>query len=360
MRNFGISGLAAIGLAATCAISSPALAGGEGWVHDDMAAAMSQAKAEGKDILIDYTGSDWCGWCIRLDKEVFSQEMFKEQAPEKFVLVALDFPRDKPQTEEVKAHNVKWREKAEEAGLFQGYPTILLANAEGEFYAKTGYRAGGAEPYMEHLNGLLDGKAKMDAMMEKAMSSEGVAKAQLLDAAMESAVEGIIVSDREEKYEMIIALDADNGAGLKEKYEAKLKAMRLESALSELERGMFGGDMEPADVLAKLGEIEAEYSPEGEQMVMIVQMKVMLLGRLDRDGEADALIVETIKNGGLDIDAKQQLAAMRAQMAYEAGDIPRTIELLDEVIAMAPESDFSKQLEQAKVRIAATMEPDQG
>ena len=59
--------------------SGIAFAGGEGW-SSDFAAAKKEAAASNKDLLVDFTGSDWCGWCIKLDKEVFSQEPFKAGA----------------------------------------------------------------------------------------------------------------------------------------------------------------------------------------------------------------------------------------------------------------------------------------
>ena len=60
-------------------ISSPATAG-EGWI-ENFEAAKKQAAKENKDILIDFTGSDWCGWCIKLKDEVFTKALFKKEAP---------------------------------------------------------------------------------------------------------------------------------------------------------------------------------------------------------------------------------------------------------------------------------------
>ena len=65
----------------------------DGW-ETDFAKASAKAKAEGKHILIDFSGSDWCGWCIKLDKEVFSKKAFKSYAKENLILVLADFPRD--------------------------------------------------------------------------------------------------------------------------------------------------------------------------------------------------------------------------------------------------------------------------
>lgn len=118
--------------------------GAEGWLTD-FEAAKKQAAAEKKDILVDFTGSDWCGWCIRLDKEVFSTDAFKAQKD--FVLVMLDFPRRKELPADEKARNeVLMRQWG-----VRGFPTIILTNAKGEAYARTGYQPGGPEAYLPHL-----------------------------------------------------------------------------------------------------------------------------------------------------------------------------------------------------------------
>jgi thiol-disulfide isomerase/thioredoxin len=121
-----------------------AVLGAEGWLTD-FEAAKKQAAAEKKDILVDFTGSDWCGWCIKLDKEVFSTDAFKAQKD--FVLVALDFPRRKEIPADQKAAN----EALMRQWGVRGFPTIILANAKGEPYARTGYKQGGPESYLPHL-----------------------------------------------------------------------------------------------------------------------------------------------------------------------------------------------------------------
>ena len=112
----------------------------------NLAEAQKAAVAEKKDLLVDFTGSDWCVWCIRLKKEVFSQTAFAT-ASKDFVLVELDFPQNKPQSDEEKKLN---RALAAQYGI-EGYPTVLLMNADGEVYAKTGYKPGGAAKYVIQL-----------------------------------------------------------------------------------------------------------------------------------------------------------------------------------------------------------------
>ena len=114
----------------------------------DFAAAKTKAAAEGKDILLNFSGSDWCPWCIKLDEEVFNKYYFKAHAPKYFILVNVDIPNDKSKIPlETQKQN---DELVREFGI-QGFPTVLLMDAQGEPYAGTGYQAGGPEKYIQHL-----------------------------------------------------------------------------------------------------------------------------------------------------------------------------------------------------------------
>lgn len=128
------------------AFVASAFAGGDAWMTD-FEAAKAKAKAENKPMLLDFTGSDWCGWCIKLDKEVFSKDAFKEYADASLVLVELDFPRKNEQSEELVAQN---KALAKKYGI-RGYPTIIVLSPQGELVEKTGYKRGGAEAYVEHI-----------------------------------------------------------------------------------------------------------------------------------------------------------------------------------------------------------------
>lgn len=113
--------------------------------------AKAKAQAQGKDLLIDFTGSDWCIWCIRLDKQVFSQAYFKKEAPKDFVFVKLDFPQNKKQPKEIVAQNNRLRNEYSQKYGFEGYPTIYLADAQGKPYAKSGYLDVTPRKYLEQL-----------------------------------------------------------------------------------------------------------------------------------------------------------------------------------------------------------------
>ena len=113
--------------------------------------AVAQAKKENKAVLVNFTGSDWCIWCKRLNSEVFSQKEFEEYANKKLVLVKLDFPRDIQQTDATKLYN---NTLAQKYGI-EGFPTILILNSKGDLVAKTGYQPGGAANYVQHIKSFL-------------------------------------------------------------------------------------------------------------------------------------------------------------------------------------------------------------
>lgn len=125
----------------------------DGWLTDFEAA--KKAAAEKKlPILADFSGSDWCGWCIKLDSEVFSKKEFKEFAKDNMVLFMADFPRKKQQDEKIKKQNADLMKKHE----VRGFPTVLLMDAEGKVFASTGYQPGGAEAYIAHLKKLISSR----------------------------------------------------------------------------------------------------------------------------------------------------------------------------------------------------------
>lgn len=113
--------------------------------------ALDRAKKDTKYVLLNFSGSDWCGWCKKLDAEVFKKYEFKQYVKNNFVCVLLDFPFTKPQGEKLKQQN---KELAIKYGI-RGYPTILILSPTGELIAKTGYLAGGVKIYVEHLKRII-------------------------------------------------------------------------------------------------------------------------------------------------------------------------------------------------------------
>ena len=123
----------------------------EGWMTD-FEKAKKKAMNENKNIIIDFSGSDWCSWCIKLDEEVFQKDEWKAYAKEHLVQVLIDFPREK--SEQSEALQKQNNELAKQYTV-RGFPTVLILNQEGQLIDKTGYQRGGAENYIKHIKALI-------------------------------------------------------------------------------------------------------------------------------------------------------------------------------------------------------------
>jgi len=109
--------------------------------------ALKQAKAEHKRVLMDFTGSDWCAWCQKLDREVFELREFKDYASKNFVLLMVDFPQHREQPASEKAQNEKLADKFQ----IEGYPTIVVLNSNGSKAGEVGYVEGGPKQFLAEL-----------------------------------------------------------------------------------------------------------------------------------------------------------------------------------------------------------------
>ena len=134
---------------AVLALGASAASAAEGW-GSNYAQAAAQAKADNKLLLMDFTGSDWCVWCIKLNKEVFSQPEFKKYAAEHLVLLEVDFPQTKPQPPALAAQNEKLQSKY---GI-QGFPTVVVLNPAGKKVGELGYQEGGPKAFIAALEKL--------------------------------------------------------------------------------------------------------------------------------------------------------------------------------------------------------------
>jgi thioredoxin-related protein len=131
----------------SCTQAKKAASNGASW-STNYQAALQQAQKEGKPLLLDFTGSDWCPWCIKLDKEILSTPEFVKYAHEKLILVKVDFPQSKPQSDEVKTQNRSLSEKFH----VEGFPTLILLKPNGEFLAQSGYLKGGPQSLIKWIN----------------------------------------------------------------------------------------------------------------------------------------------------------------------------------------------------------------
>ncbi len=110
----------------------------------DYAAAVAKAKREHKEILLDFTGSDWCSWCIKLDKDVYETPEFASYATKNLVLVTLDFPEHTKLSAALQKQNDALGRKYQ----LHGYPTTILLDENEKFVtAMVGYVEGGPKVF---------------------------------------------------------------------------------------------------------------------------------------------------------------------------------------------------------------------
>jgi protein disulfide-isomerase len=123
----------------------------EGAWTTDLSKAQSQAKAEKKLVFMDFNGSDWCPPCKALHKTVLSSPEFVSFAKNNLVLVDVDFPGHKQQTEELKKANKALSKKFN----IEGFPTVIVLNADGKELKKVvGYRGQSAKDFVAELEKL--------------------------------------------------------------------------------------------------------------------------------------------------------------------------------------------------------------
>jgi thioredoxin-related protein len=120
--------------------------GAAGWT-DNYEKALAEAKSQNKKVLLDFTGSDWCSWCMRLNKEVFSTPKFKEYAKQNLILVEADFPQTKKLPKKVQEQN----EKLQAEFKVQGYPTVFILDGDGKQLKQLGYMEGGPDAFIAKI-----------------------------------------------------------------------------------------------------------------------------------------------------------------------------------------------------------------
>ncbi|RYD23916.1 MAG: thioredoxin family protein [Verrucomicrobiaceae bacterium] len=293
--------------------SGIALAGGEGWTSD-FAAAKKQAAESKKDLLIDFTGSDWCGWCIKLNHEVFKHEPFKAGVKDSFVLVELDYPKDKSKLSD---ETLKQNEELGKQYQVAGYPTILLCDAGGKPYAATGYRPGGPEEYVKQLDELRKRKTARDEALASAAKSQGVEKAKLLAGAITSMglTDGMVASFYGDVIEEIKASDPKDETGFGKSAALKVRIAGIKQEL--------GGFMQKKDTAGALGVLD-----------------------------------KALKDGGLPDGEVQQIMLTRGIIFAEEKKFDEAVKALDEAKAVDPESRYGAAVEGIKEKILQQKEKD--
>ncbi len=260
----------------------------EGWLVD-FEKAKAQAAKEGKSILMEFTGSDWCPPCKALAKNVLTKDVFKNEVPKDFVLLKLDNPRDKSKQtpEEIE----QYKTLSKKYGI-QGVPTIFLADAKGRPYWQTvGYSGDPADKYVANLKDQLKTLAKRDAAFAKASGSSGSEKAKHIADGLSLVSSELALNTYSDEVAEIIELDANNEAGLKAKYEGLKNSVSFKA---DLEKVMRTGGNDPKAVLAEIDKLIEEKKPTGEAKQEALFYKGSIYFRDDKP-KAKATLLEAHK-----------------------------------------------------------------
>jgi len=278
----------AVGAAAILSLSVNSQAA-DGWLVD-FEKAKAKAAKEGKSILMEFTGSDWCPPCKALAKGVLTQEVFKTEAPKNFILLKLDNPRDKSKQtpEEIEQYKVLSKQYA-----VQGVPTIFLTDAKGRPYWQTvGYSGDPADKYVANLKDQLATLAKRDEAFAKAEKADGTEKAKHLAEGISLVSSELALNTYKDEVAEIIKLDDDNKAGLKAKYEGLKNSVEFKA---ELQSVMRGGGNDAKGVLAALDKLIEEKKPTGEALQEALFYKGSIFFGEDKKPKAKELLLEAQK-----------------------------------------------------------------
>lgn len=184
----------------------------------DFAAAQARAKAEHKSLFVEFSGSDWCPWCKKMQSDVFEKQAFKDGIRKRFVLVNLDFPSQK----KLAAATVQQNAMLQKKYKVSYFPTICLMDPKGQVFARTGYHATPDElakdmtSFTKVHNEILELKAKLSTL-------HGLERVKVLDRIVTDYDENGVENDDVDKYSAeIVALDSDNKTGLKLKYQFRV------------------------------------------------------------------------------------------------------------------------------------------
>lgn len=200
------------------ALIAPAI--GAEWMTD-FDAAKARAAKEDKAVLIDFTGSDWCGYCIKLRRDVFDKDDFTNYARDKFVLLEIDQPHKIKIPPEKLAAN---RKLAESYGV-DGYPTVLVVDREGTLMGGFCGYPGSADEVQDLLDNAYDNFKKLkDAGKDK--------KLEVLRSIYDGLDEDL-QECADSLRRAIIAADPEDRAGLRKSMAAKEERRGILNELHE-------------------------------------------------------------------------------------------------------------------------------
>ena len=257
----------------------------------DLEAAKTKAAAENKAVLVDFTGSDWCGWCIRLRKQVLDTPAFETYAKDKFVLMEVDVPQNPKFDQALLKRN---QELCEQYGV-SGFPTILVINPKGDVVGGfSGYVASTAEAAKP-----LDAALATAALLAKAETQQGAEQVATLAAAYKSLPEDLR-ENASALRQRIIALDTDDTSGMKRLQRVQEQRVALQQAINKAASA--------AEAIAIVDQALPTAEPENKAGMLQIKFQLMFMSAQTVD---DIKAAAEVMRQGIKADPKAGPSAMK-------------------------------------------------
>ena len=307
--------------------------GKDGFWFVDAKKAMEAAKKENKSVIMNFAGSDWCTWCIKLEGEVFSKREFHKAALKEFVFLKLDFPSDKSKQskEEIEQNNAL----KSKFGV-SGFPSIYICDTKGRPFAKTGYQAGGPKKYLAHVQGFRKKLVERNELFALAAKATGEKKAELLDRALGLMDQDIATSHYEEVIKQIVTIDKSNKLGLRTKYYAAQDAEERKRILAKID--VIVNTLDPAKALVEFEKTIKEVTLPANSRIDAMQQKLFLLRKLEKIEDADKLLDAMVEVDGLTEDRRERILIQKALNYIATERAEAAMKFLDEKIKTYPTS----------------------
>lgn len=305
----------------------------DGWAQD-VETGFAKAQRENKDVLMLFTGSDWCPPCIKLEEEILSKEAFLAEVTQRFVLVKLDFPRNRPQDESIAAQNQKW---AKEFGV-DSFPTLYLLDSSGRPFAIAGYTDDDLAKYLGMLEQSRQIRLQRDENLKIASEKVGLERAKSLDEAMSQMREQIVALYYPEIVAEIIELDKRDELGLRTKWNSAGEAELRRAIMTDI---MLISRIEKPDrAIAFINEVIDEIDFPVAETLSIMNIKLGLLREIGDLQRSSELLDQMIGLEGLTPVSRERLLVKKIKLYFGAQQQDSAWELLNQSLRQNPESVY--------------------
>jgi thioredoxin-related protein len=289
--------------------------------------AIASAKKEKKDLLLLFTGSDWCPPCKKLEQEVFSDDSFYDEAATFFVFLKFDFLRNSPLPDDVSKLNDQWAEKF---GV-DSFPTVVLVDENLKPYAFAGYEEGGVENFLGMLEESRQIRVTRDEKMALAEKATGDARAKLLDEALAGLPREISEVYYGDIIKEIVKLDEDDELGLRTRWNEENDKELRKVILTDVM--MIARLESPARAIQLIDELLAEIKFTAKQRLEIMQMKLSLLREKGDDiAKVDQIMDDMINLEGVEDATRERLIVKKIFLMVGSNRRTLAMKTLDNAI----------------------------